>query len=65
MKDPEKAAASELNKQKFSGWIVRLMAVPEWSLKKPTKSDKVLILTADKKLRTSRRDKVLEGITTE
>ena len=49
--DPEKAKDSELYKENFSGWIVRLKRKPSNRPAEPSPADQLLILTPDKKLR--------------
>ena len=56
--DPEKAKDSELYKENFSEWIVRLKRKPSNRPAEPSPSDQLLILTPDKKLRKVVRAKI-------
>lgn len=56
--DPAKAAASELNRKRYSEWLVRLKRKPSNKPLEPSPSDQLLIITPDKKLRQVARGEI-------
>ena len=56
--DPEKAKDSELYKENFSEWMVRLKRKPSNRPAVPSSADQLLVLTPDKKLRKVVRAKI-------